>query len=709
MSREVWQKTPEWLRLVMSRKILPFLVIFAAIALWFPFSLSAESGQSVHHDLKIILHPSENRLSGLDTLTLDARDVSDLTLLLSQTAMVHSVNVSGTKRSFSFKSGQLLIPLEGDDRRDSLILYIEYSAFFRDPVPDTFANSDNPGHGVTGIISERGTFLMAGAGWYPEVPGSRSTFHVRVEAPSGVLAVTSGRCLGHKTENGKTTSEWGTGFPSEGLSLSAGPYRVEEKVFGSLPVATYFFPESASLSQDYLEGAGRYLSLYEEMIGPYPFQQFSVVENFFPTGYGFPGYTLLGSTVIRLPFIIETSLGHEIAHCWWGNAVWVDYSQGNWCEGLTTYLADYLHKERISEEQGREYRLQILRNFTTLVNAGNDFPLSQFKGRHDPSSQAIGYGKAAMVFHMVRRSIGDRAFWDGLRDVFRDKLFKEASWKDFQIAFERRAGVSLESFFEQWIFRKGAPRFGLQNPTLERAGASWTITGSIIQKEPSYDLSLLLRLASPSGKQDKKVRVRARETVLQINSQDRPSRLDVDPECDIMRILYPSEIPPSVNSLKGSSSVLLVLPKASSAQSKEVAGFLAESLGLKKFKILSEDELKVTDLKANDLLLVGRPEKSPPPFKMPEGLVLQEQRFKVNGKDYDRPSDSFFGVFRSSDHEGRVVAIFQPLSGKQAREVARKITHYGRYSYLVFREGRNEAKGTWPVEESPLVYEWEKE
>jgi hypothetical protein len=693
----------------MFRETLISFFVFAATALWPSQGVPAESPRTLHHDLKIFMNPSENKLSGLDTVTVDSGNASRLAFLLSKTATVHNVSLSGNNRAFTFKNGQLLIPLESNDRKGLLTLSIDYSASFRDPVPDAFANTDNPGYGVTGIISERGIFLQAGAGWYPEIPGSRPTFHLLVQAPSGMMAVTSGRCLGHKTQNGKTSSEWETPFPSEGLSLSAGPYTVKAMDFGAVTIATYFFPESSSLSQDYLQGAARTIALYEELIGPYPFQQFSIVENFFPTGYGFPTYTLLGSTVIRLPFIIETSLGHEIAHCWWGNAVWVDYSQGNWCEGLTTYLADYLYKERISDEEGREYRLQILRNFTTLVNPGNDFPLSQFKGRHDPSSQAIGYGKAAMVFHMVRRSIGDRAFWHGLRDVFRDKLFKEASWKDFQIAFERRAGVSLESFFEQWIFRKGAPRFGLQNPTMERASASWTITGSIIQKEPSYDLSLLLRLASPSGKQDKKVRVRARETVLQINSQDRPSRLDVDPECDIMRILYPSEIPPSVNSLKGSSSILLVLPKASLAQSKEVAGFLAQSLGLKKFKILSEDELKVTDLKANDLLLVGLTEKSPPPFKMPEGLVLQEQRFKINGKDYDRPSDSFFGVFRSSDHEGRVVAIFQPLSDKHAHEVARKITHYGRYSYLVFREGRNEAKGTWPVTESPMVYHWEEE
>jgi hypothetical protein len=182
----------------------------------------------------------------------------------------------------------------------------------------------------------------------------------------------------------------------------------------------------------------------------------------------------------------------------------------------------------------------------------------------------------------------------------------------------------------------------------------------------------------------------------------------VDPECDVMRILYPSETPPSVNSLKGSSSVLLVLPKTAFSQGKEIAGVLAESLGLKKFRILSDDELKETELRENDILLVGLTENGSPPFKKPERLMLQKQRFKVNEKDYDRPSDVFFGVFRSSAHEERVVALFQPLSEKHADEVARKITHYGRYSYLVFREGRNEAKGTWPVTDSPLVYEWEE-
>ena len=64
------------------------------------------------------------------------------------------------------------------------------------------------------------------------------------------------------------------------------------------------------------------------MHGPYPFPKFAIVENFFPTGYGFLSYTLLGGSVLKLPFIPETSLRHEIAHSWWGNGVLVDYAAG---------------------------------------------------------------------------------------------------------------------------------------------------------------------------------------------------------------------------------------------------------------------------------------------------------------------------------------------------------------------------------------------
>ena len=70
--------------------------------------------------------------------------------------------------------------------------------------------------------------------------------------------------------------------------------------------------------------------MYRQLIGPYPYGKFALVENFWETGYGMASFTLLGPQVIRFPFILNSSYPHEILHNWWGNSVFVDYASGNW-------------------------------------------------------------------------------------------------------------------------------------------------------------------------------------------------------------------------------------------------------------------------------------------------------------------------------------------------------------------------------------------
>jgi hypothetical protein len=62
-----------------------------------------------------------------------------------------------------------------------------------------------------------------------------------------------------------------------------------------------------------------------------------------------PSFTLLGSRVIRLPFILYSSYPHEILHNWWGNSVYVDYARGNWSEGLTSYLAESITLDGLTQ------------------------------------------------------------------------------------------------------------------------------------------------------------------------------------------------------------------------------------------------------------------------------------------------------------------------------------------------------------------------
>ena len=164
-----------------------------------------------------------------------------------------------------------------------------------------------------------------------------------------------------------------------------------------------------------MERTKAYITMYEEMIGPYPYTKFATVENWFPTGYGMPSYTLLGGQVLRLPFIPYTSFGHEICHNWWGNSVFVDTAEGNWCEGLTVYCADYHYKELESPDAAREYRRTLLKDYAAYTrDRQQDFPLSEFLSRHSGATRAVGYGKSMMVFHMVDRLIGRENFLAGI-------------------------------------------------------------------------------------------------------------------------------------------------------------------------------------------------------------------------------------------------------------------------------------------------------
>jgi hypothetical protein len=665
--------------------------------------------RGAHHELRVSLIPSKALLSGADIIRVEQGESDGIEFELAKSARVSRVTIQGYSRSFTLEDGRLQIPIQSGEKNKVIMVMIEYSAVFDDSLPDIPLNTDNPGYGVTGIISEKGCFLLEGAGWYPRIPGTRPTYRLTVEAPEGTLAVSAGKNLGHETRDGKTYSVWEVDFPLDGLSLSAGPYSIRERTVKGISISTYFFPETRELAESYLDATARYLVFYENLIGPYPFSKFAVVENFFPTGYGFPSYTLLGSTVIRLPFILETSLGHEIAHCWWGNGVLVDYHHGNWSEALTTYVADYMFKENSSAEEAKEYRLQILRNFTTLVHDRNDFPLSRFQSRYDPASQAIGYGKGAMVFHMIRRKIGDTAFWEALRDVYKEKRFQEASWQDFQRAFERHGECSLQGFFDQWVRREGAPVLSLDSVAMEPLGGLFKVRAFVLQEQPLYDLELDAVIESESLRGHKKVILSGPATLLEVPSFGRPLRLAVDPDFHVLRTLYPSEIPPTVNSLKSSDSLIIVLSKAWEAEGARVGKTLALSLGVKNYSVIPEGDLRDNDRSNRDLLYIGFPEERQIPMNPIQGVTVQADRFILQNRTFENPSDIFFGVFHRADNGDRIAALFLPLSPGDVHDVARKITHYGKYSYLAFREDKNEIKGTWPIMESPLSYTWRKE
>ena len=688
-------------------------VLLLVVILWREApSCLAEASSPDRHRLQVELRLQERSLAVRSELHLTSHPGGHLTIHVTPKARIGSVSVGGTEAVFTFEDGRITVPLPRGRESVPVTMALAYEAVFDDPVPDDPVSFDNPGFGVTGTIIPQGVFLLPGSGWYPRIAGRSASVHLEVSAPLGILAVSAGRLGGHEDRGDRTLSVWEIEPVVEGLALSAGPYVLESRRTGNVPVYTYLFPQNAHLSERYLQAAASHLDFFEALHGPYAFPKFAVVENFFPTGYGFPSYTLLGTTVLRLPFIPETSLKHEVAHNWWGNGVLVAHDSGNWSEGLTTYVSDYLSEERSSVEEGLQYRRNILRDYATLVASGGDFPLSGFLGRTSPSSRAVGYGKAAFIFHMIRQRIGDDRFWQSLRHVYRERLFQETSWEDLMRAFAAAGGWDAgesRRFLDQWIRQGGAPRLEIREARQLQVDEGWLVEGLLVQTGDPYVLRVPLQLETEGGIERQVITMDDRAKAFFFRSPHRPERLVGDPEAHVFRRLAPEEIPASVNSIKGSRNLVAVLAKSADPGFELTFRLLLESLNQGGASILREDRLNPVDLEGRDVIFFGRPGPDALQWLLPSrphGVRLLPDGFSHEGKSIEESGDCLFAVFKDPARKGGLTAVFHPVEETPADSVnlaARKITHYGTYSALTFADGINCGKTVWPVTESPLI------
>ena len=133
------------------------------------------SGASVpvSHDLRVSLDPESQRLTGIDTLRFEARGTTELFLNLASDAQIVSVSMAGEPVPFTFAGGRLRILPPDRTHRGEIEISVSYEGFFRDKVPVNPLQTEDPGYGVTGVISPEGAFLLSGARWYPDLPGSK--------------------------------------------------------------------------------------------------------------------------------------------------------------------------------------------------------------------------------------------------------------------------------------------------------------------------------------------------------------------------------------------------------------------------------------------------------------------------------------------------------------------------------------------------------
>lgn len=543
-----------------------------------------------------------------------------------------------------------------------------------------------------GTIGPAGVYLSGASGWLPHFAGALMTFRMQVELPPGWDAVSQGRRIARDAGDEGTRVTWDSTQPMEEIYLVANRFVEYSRQAGDVVAQVFLREPDPELAAKYLEATGQYIDMYRDLIGPYPFPKFALVENFWETGYGMPSFTLLGSSVIRLPFILHSSYPHEILHNWWGNSVYVASESGNWCEGLTAYLADHLVKE--GQEQGVEYRRDTLKKYRDYVQAGHDFPLTEFRSRHSSATEAVGYGKALMLFHMLRREIGDQHFIGGLRRFYEEQRFERASWSDLEATFTAVSGRDLAPFFAQWLERTGAPELAMA-VEMPSPGAL-NVRVDQTQAEDVYALivPLAITMEGEPAPRLEMLPIDERSEQFELELEGRILRVDLDPYFDVFRRLHREELPPTLGELFGAPAVTIVVP----TQNSEAWTALAESW--------QDDPARIEIVRADGIealpadrcvWVLGR-----------DNVWAQGIAASLPGErasEEAQPTGSFAYAGRHPADPNLAVGWIGTHVPAAIPGLARKLPHYGKYGYLGFvgDEPTNVTKGQWTPEASPLV------
>jgi aminopeptidase N len=440
---------------VVSHRLL--LVLLCAVVLSMPRAQVTAAGSGlpidvIHYDARIEPDLAAKTIQGAVAITFAARgerrewielDRGDLT--------IDSVRDRGAPQEFAPRDRRVRIqlsrPAQAGETRTLDIVYHgaprSGMRFFpeRDQVYTVFATSQ---------------WLVC-----IDAPEDKATLRLRVILPGDVRGVGNGRLVRHgRATAGKIELSWREheSVPAYTFGFAAGRFTEASEPRGRVGLRYlgdgFSEPELRRIFHD----TSDMLGFFEDRAGvPYPaatYTQVLTVEGSYQEMSGFAVMPEAYGRALLADDHANSLVAHELAHQWWGNQVTCrDFTHFWLNEGFATYMAAAYREHRF----GRQVYLDDINaartRYDRVREAGKDRSLV-FPNWDRPTvdDRTLVYQKGALVLHELRETLGDRAFWDGIRRYTRANAGKSVTTGDFQQAMEQSAGRSLSDFFATWVY-----------------------------------------------------------------------------------------------------------------------------------------------------------------------------------------------------------------------------------------------------------------
>ncbi len=349
---------------------------------------------------------------------------------------------------------------------------------------------------------ERARILTEPLGWYPRAEVTdRATFDVTVRWPDRYDLLGCGRVVDRGASKKQRWERRLIDRPVLGFTFEIGRLETITTDAGGTPVTLGLDPLSKSLiepetRQQILETLAESLLYYEEVFGPYPFDELVAISSPRAFSQSLPGFITLSTAAISDNVWLRLLRGndgravvaHEVAHQWWGHVIgWSGYRDQWLSEALAQWSALAFARHHLGSRAagpllGWKRSLQATTKDGRPVESIGPIVMGvRLDSSRSPQAySAIVYNKGAVVMDTLAKSFGDENYLRVLAALVEGLDGHDLTTEDFLSAVERITGTNLEAFAKQYILGTGMPEV-LYDYSVERTDGGWSIVGKAEQ------------------------------------------------------------------------------------------------------------------------------------------------------------------------------------------------------------------------------------
>lgn len=474
----------------------------------------------------------------LDHIILDAAELN-----------IRSVKVNDENARFKTLDEKLRVELpEPVTEDETILLSIDYNAKPRQGFYFVKPDSNYPNKQVQAWTQGEATLSKY---WFPcfDHPDMKFTCEMIIEVPLDFIAISNGKLVDvTKTDLARYHWKEDHPLPAYLTSVVIGKYEEIKENYNGIDLYYYVPEDKVDKAPLSFSNTRNMIKFFEEYIGvKYPYDKYAqtVVEDFIYGGMENMSATTLTMDTLHdkkahLDFTSDHLVSHELAHQWFGDLVTCRDWQHIWLnESFATYFEALSWLNSKGEDEFNYYIMQLAEEYFEETEKRYKRPIVTNVYKHpDDLFDRHTYEKGACTLHMLRNIIGDNIFRKAVKLYVERFSYKNAETDDFRKCVEEVSGLSLQQFFEQYIFKPGHLELKVEfefDHSSKIAMIKLTQTQNTEDGTPIYNFPIDIHVTTAEGKKQFKFTIDSKESVFHVNLDSEPLWFSIDPENKLLK------------------------------------------------------------------------------------------------------------------------------------------------------------------------------